>query len=326
MKSLVALCLFIISFSSLLFSQEKKLTAEEYVALYKDIAIKEMNRSGVPASIKLAQGLHESANGNSQVAKNANNHFGLKAQKDWTGDVYLRIDEKGDTTAFRSYKTVEESYIDQSNNFKKKKNYAFLFELAPTDIEGWANGLLKAGYASNPHYPEKLLETIEKYHLHQYDLPQEAVVVVKEEPKKKDTIVVIVEPAGVAPVVVESTTSLFKEYKEGTFKQNDVEYVVANKNESAFSVAENLNIPYRKFLAYNDLDEDAELIDFQYIYLKAKKNSYKGKEKTHKVEKGQSLYMIAQYYGIKLKSLRKLNHLEPGAEPLSGDTLYLKKK
>ncbi len=147
----------------------KPLTTVQYIDRYKTIAIQEMNTYGIPASITLAQGLYESGNGNSDLARVANNHFGVKAGYSWNGKVYYK-DDDNKNDAFRVYGSVEESYRDHSN-FLKKKNYAALFQLDITDYKGWAHGLKKAGYATNPQYPEIIIGIIEKYKLDQYDQP-----------------------------------------------------------------------------------------------------------------------------------------------------------
>lgn len=142
---------------------------ETYINSYKDIAIQEMIRTGVPAAIKLAQGILESQFGESTLAKNANNHFGIKCKTEWTGEkTYQDDDARGE--CFRVYKTAEESYRDHSDFLKNRAHYSFLFKLAPTDITGWAYGLKRAGYATSKTYPEKLLRVIEDYQLHQYTL------------------------------------------------------------------------------------------------------------------------------------------------------------
>jgi len=154
-------------------------TSLQYIERFKGIAIQEMNLYGIPASITLAQGLFESGSGNSELARVANNHFGIKSSRDWTGPVYYKDDDQKNE-AFRVYKIAEDSFRDHSE-FLKKKNYAFLFELEKNDYVGWAQGLKKAGYATNPRYPALLIGIIQKYNLDQYDQPEGAVQKVKRE-------------------------------------------------------------------------------------------------------------------------------------------------
>jgi hypothetical protein len=156
-----------------------KFSGEAYIARYKSIAVSEMNRSGIPASITLAQGLLESGNGNSSLAREANNHFGIKCNSEWKGPTILRDDDRIDD-CFRVYKTAEESFKDHTE-FLKRKRYAFLFELDKNDYEGWARGLKQAGYATNPRYPELLISLVERYDLSQYDRKESKLEKIKRE-------------------------------------------------------------------------------------------------------------------------------------------------
>src|ERR1017187_7325918 len=156
------------------------LTAEQYIQTYKDLAIAEMKRTGIPASITLAQGLLESNSGNSYLAKVANNHFGIKCKTGWEGRS-VKVDDDELQECFRAYDKAEDSYRDHSDFLTTQSRYAELFKLDPTDYKGWANGLKKAGYATNPKYPEKVIENIEKYALYQYDIGNKRVPS-KEEP------------------------------------------------------------------------------------------------------------------------------------------------
>ena len=154
-------------------------TVASYIERFKKIAIKEMDLYGIPASITLAQGLFESGNGNSDLAKIANNHFGIKCTSDWNGKSYYKNDDK-DNDCFRVYNNPEDSYRDHSE-FLKRKRYAALFELDKNDYRGWATGLKQAGYATNPKYPDLLIGVIEKYHLDQFDKPEGEIQKIKRE-------------------------------------------------------------------------------------------------------------------------------------------------
>jgi len=151
----------------------------QYIERFKAIAIQEMNLYGIPASITLAQGLYESGSGNSELAKNANNHFGIKCTSDWKGKSYYK-DDDNKNDCFRVYDRPEDSFRDHSN-FLKRKNYAHLFELDKNDYQGWAYGLKSAGYATNPRYPQLLIGIIQKYNLDQYDRPEGEVQKIKRE-------------------------------------------------------------------------------------------------------------------------------------------------
>ena len=154
-------------------------TSQQYIDRFKTIAIQEMNLYGIPASITLAQGLFESGSGNGELARVANNHFGIKCTSDWTGKGYYK-DDDNKNDCFRVYDTPEESFRDHSK-FLQRKNYAPLFELDKDDYQGWAYGLKKAGYATNPNYPQLLINVIQKYHLDQYDRPEGEVQKIKRE-------------------------------------------------------------------------------------------------------------------------------------------------
>lgn len=165
MKKLALFFCLLIAFAS----QAQKAKGEAYINAYKEIAITEMMRTGVPASITLAQGILESQYGESDLVKGSNNHFGIKCKPEWTGGkIYHDDDAKGE--CFRVYTTAQESFIDHSDFLKTRPHYAFLFKLDPTDFDGWAKGLKKAGYATNPAYPQKLLKVINDFNLQQYSL------------------------------------------------------------------------------------------------------------------------------------------------------------
>lgn len=154
-------------------------TTTSYIAKFKNIAIIEMNKYGIPASITLAQALLESGVGNSDLAKYANNHFGIKCTTDWKGKGYYKDDDQKDD-CFRVYSNPEESFKDHSE-FLKRKRYAALFELDKNDYEGWAKGLKAAGYATNPKYPDLLINIILKNNLQQYDRKEGEIEKIKRE-------------------------------------------------------------------------------------------------------------------------------------------------
>jgi flagellum-specific peptidoglycan hydrolase FlgJ len=154
-------------------------TVISYIDRFKAIAVKEMNLNGVPASVTLAQGLLESGFGNGELARVANNHFGIKCTSDWKGRSYYKDDDRPND-CFRVYNNPEESYRDHSE-FLKRKRYARLFELDKNDYEGWAYGLKEAGYATNPQYPQLIINTIVKYKLDQYDRPEGEIQKIRRE-------------------------------------------------------------------------------------------------------------------------------------------------
>ena len=163
MKKLLIIFSFFISVVAK--SQNK---TEVYISNFKDIAIAEMNQFGIPASITLAQGILESGNGESRLATEGKNHFGIKCHDNWNGETIIEDDdEKGE--CFRKYSKVADSYRDHSLFLTERERYSSLFDLSPTNYKAWAKGLKKAGYATNPKYPSLLIDLIEKYDLSRFD-------------------------------------------------------------------------------------------------------------------------------------------------------------
>ncbi len=179
-----------------------------YIERFKEIAVSEMRRSGIPASITLAQGMLESANGNSLLAREANNHFGIKSHNGWMGKSYI-MDDDAPSERFRVYDSAEDSYHDHSE-FLKRQRYAFLFELDRNDYRGWAHGLKKAGYATNPKYPDLLISLIERYGLQRFDSPESYVAKVEREETVQAQIVVKEkqEEAGTVPVATKAPVAM----------------------------------------------------------------------------------------------------------------------
>ncbi|MDB5001216.1 MAG: hemagglutinin [Mucilaginibacter sp.] len=200
----------------------KSFTSLEYIERFKAIAIQEMNQYGIPASITLAQGLFESGSGNSELAKIANNHFGIKCGSNWTGESYYKDDDNVND-CFRVYNNPEESFRDHSE-FLKKKNYARLFELDKNDFKGWAYGLKAAGYATNPKYPQLLLNIIEKYSLDQYDRPEGEVQKIKRE----DRVLADINN-NIGNPQADSISKISPDNKIYTVKQGDTLYNISKR-------------------------------------------------------------------------------------------------
>ncbi len=223
MKKWILLITVYASMQTMVFAQDLtvKEKTEAYINSYKDLAIEEMLRTGVPASIKLAQGILESKFGESPLAKNANNHFGIKCKTEWTGDkTYQDDDAKGE--CFRVYPSAEQSYKDHSDFLKNRPHYAFLFKLEPTDITGWAYGLKRAGYATSSTYPEKLLRVIEDYKLHQYTMLALAIRDNRNAPIPQQSTTITAEPAKPAPAELKPAEIKEKEDKAPTDKASEI--------------------------------------------------------------------------------------------------------
>ncbi len=267
-----------------------------YIEQYKDIAIKEMHDYKIPASITLAQGILESAAGKSKLAKEANNHFGIKCHRDWDGPKVYHDDDKDDE-CFRKYKHAEESYKDHSLFLVNRSRYQELFKLKMTDYKGWAKGLKKAGYATNKKYPQLLIDLIEKYNLHQYDLV-----------KRSEVDDIDYELFELTPLIL--------------LHKNNIKYIVVEENETLESISEKTEVSVKRLLKYNDLDYDDTISEGQNLYIQPKRS--RGKEKFYTVKEGDTMYSISQTQGIKLKCLYKRNRVPVGYQPKAGTLLVLR--
>jgi len=281
------------------------MSRSEYIEHYKDDAIEEMKANGIPASITLAQGILESGDGNSELARKANNHFGIKCH-DWEGKkVYHDDDKKGE--CFRKYKSVRESFRDHSE-FLKKPRYEALFELKITDYRGWAKGLKKAGYATNPKYPTLLIELIEKNDLSQYDQTQK-----RKKNKKSNTT---------------KTESKVISKRRGShtvkLHPNNIKFIEPKEGDSFEKIAEEFNMGEWQLYKYNDWEKGSPLFTNGILYLQPKRS--KAQEEYHTVVAGESMWDISQQYGIKLKRLYKLNRMSTDQKPETTQKLHLRKK
>lgn len=285
----------------------------EYIKTYKELAIMEMQRTGVPASITLAQGIHESGAGMSKLALASNNHFGIKCKSNWTGES-VRHDDDAKGECFRKYPSPEDSYKDHSDFLKNSQRYASLFTLDPTDYQGWANGLKKAGYATNPQYPQVLIKMIEDYNLQVYTL----IALGKAANADSSAVVAV---ASKEPVIVKPEPSI---YPEGQFRINDTKVVYVRKNVSFLSIARQYNIDLSKIFEFNEIPRSELSEKDQLIYLQRKRKI--GINDSHVVLPGETLQDIAQEEGIRLESLRELNWLKEDQHPAAGERLSLKTK
>ncbi|MEO6868919.1 MAG: glucosaminidase domain-containing protein [Ginsengibacter sp.] len=275
----------------------QRLTPEQYVATYKGLAIREMKRMGVPASITLAQGLLETEGGNSALLMRSNNHFGIKCKSNWTGDSVSHDDDAAGE-CFRVYKNAEDSYRDHSNFLKGSDRYGFLFKLNPADYKGWAYGLKKAGYATNPNYPQILITNIEKYNLQQYSLEALGEVPVFDGSK-------FTNDPEVKMVVADDNNNNNTSNQEISI--NGCKALHASKGTSLLAIATTYNIPLSKLLDINDLQNDGLLAKDQLIFLQKKQT--KGAISLYITGKDESLYDVSQKNGVQLKSLQEFNSL-----------------
>lgn len=327
MQRLVYLLIALLSFTA---GYAQTITIEEYVNTYKEIAIKEMIRTGVPASITLAQGIVETESGNSKLVKKSNNHFGIKCKETWTGPS-VSHDDDAPGECFRKYENPEQSYVDHSDFLRTRKHYNFLFGLDPADYKAWAYGLKKAGYATNPAYPQMLIKYIEKYNLNDYSLialgkkkAEEPILVKTEQPVVVQPTVAV-EPQQQAQtttvVVVEEVKKPVVNYPTGEFKINETKVVYATKGTSFLAIAQQHNVQLKWLFDFNDLKEAEALEKDQLIYLQRKRRV--GANQFHVVSAGETLYDVAQAQGIRLDALMQLNQIPVNKQPAPGQQLYL---
>ncbi len=313
-KGFLAICLCFFGLKG--FAQT--ITAEQYIEMYKDAAIEEMHRSGVPASITLAQGLLETENGNSDLLRRSNNHFGIKCKSNWTGESVTHTDD-APNECFRKYNSARESFADHSNFLKNSARYASLFTLDRTDYKGWAYGLKKAGYATNPKYPVILINNIEKNNLHQYDEAFNgndvafANAMVIDSANQTRTL----EIAPQEPVA----TSLSN---QSNTKFNGLKAVFANAGTSLLAIATRNNISLKKLLSYNDLLQDGLLAEDQWIYLESKNKE--GRQNIYTVIEDETLRDVSQSSGVQLNALIDLNNISPTTLLKKGTVVKLKKE
>lgn len=298
----------------------------DYINNYKKLAMDEMVRTGIPASITLAQGIHETYAGKSELVLKSNNHFGIKCKAYWTGKkVYHDDDARGE--CFRKYDDPALSYRDHSDFLRAGERYAFLFKLDPEDYKGWAMGLKKAGYATNPKYAPIIIRLIEDYNLQQYTdiamgkIPPEAEVVAVN-PKAATEI-----PADISAFVKQQEPMLeiapppVVNYPMGEFTINNTRVIYARQGTSLLAIAQEHEIPLSKLLEYNDMEDGEELTKNQLIYLQRKRRT--GSTDVHIVADGETLHDISQAEAIRLENLLEYNKLQKSVQPAVGEKLYL---
>ncbi|MBQ9285921.1 MAG: glucosaminidase domain-containing protein [Bacteroidaceae bacterium] len=278
-----------------------------YIENYKDMAIDQMQRYRIPASITLAQGLIESGAGQSRLAREAHNHFGIKVGMNWTGPYIVMADDRPDDR-FRKYRTDDESYEDHSRFLRNNQRYRSLFSLSLTDYKGWAHGLKRCGYATNPRYPEMLIGTIERYNLQQFDSYTSGRYHART------------YSAGDA----RSESDFFSQHI--VYRVNKTYMIIANATDTWEKVARETGVSKRKLMKYNERLKNSPLATGDIVYLEKKRSkadkSLKGVP--HVVQPGESLYDIAQHYAVRLKNIYTLNGLSPDYVPQAGDLIWLR--
>jgi hypothetical protein len=278
-----------------------------YIRKYSQLAITEMQYSRIPASVTMAQALLESRFGTSELAVNANNHFGIKCQMEWTGERYTYQDDD-DNTCFRKYNSIEESFRDHSHFLMYRPRYAGLFKLDPNDYTAWAYGLKQAGYATNPNYAPMLLKIIENYRLYLLDstLPQ------------------VDHVNSVNEIQIPMTLQGSGVMQNRVFHRNRIDFTIAKEGDNVEKLTREFNKLRWEIRKYNDIPKDQDVRTGQLVYLQPKRKQAEPGYSMHTVVQGESMHSIAQVYGIRLKYLYKRNMMKPGTEPQPGDEIWLR--
>jgi len=282
---------------------ERVYSRSEYINKYKGEAIKEMNRTGIPASITMSQAILESGDGNSPLAKYANNHFGIKCH-DWQGPTFIQ-DDDSKNECFRKYKNPYQSFKDHSEFLSTRNRYAFLFNLKPTDYVAWAHGLKKAGYATNPKYPQLLIKIIEENNLEELD--RQMTLASKQQQG--------VSQREASPKVVLSAP-------KHSILVNNIKSTVALRGDTPESIAKRLNLAPWQIKKYNDITDNQNFESGSTVFLQPKRR--KSKQRTHIVKKGDTPWSISQKYGIKLERLCYYNSITKYSSLASGNTIKLR--
>lgn len=284
---------------------------EAYILTYKNIAIRQMNEYGIPASIILAQGSLESGNGKSRLAVKAHNHFGIKCHG-WKGATIYHDDDKKNE-CFRKYNSPNESYKDHSEFIRYRERYRFLFNLDIKDYKGWAHGLKAAGYATNPNYATLLIKIIEKYSLFKYDNLSQGL------PTTPDRITQFNK------LLPEKSSNLYSiSLSRPLYTKNGVACIRANKNDTYSSIAKEFGLFRRELLRFNDLSKNRDLTENTIVYIERKKAKGNRELPKHIAEKGETMHNISQKYGIRLKKLLKLNSMNKKSTISQGDIIKLR--
>lgn len=305
--------------SNLMFAQSSDVV-RKYIDTYKNIAIAEEMRTGVPAAITLAQGIHESGAGTSDLVLASNNHFGIKCNG-WTGQTVTHDDDaKGE--CFRKYDDPVESYKDHSDFLKNRSYYTSLFQLDPSDYKAWAYGLKKAGYATNPKYPQILIKLIEDYDLQQYT----SLALNNKFADGGDAVYVKTESDnnGTSEPKIQQAVVKTYNYPASVFKINETKVVFVKKGTALLKVANDNDVSLPKLFEFNDMKPVDISDNDQLIFLQRKRKI--GAEEFHVVQEGETLHDIAQSEGIRLESLLEYNLLKDDMQPAVGEKLNLKWK
>jgi LysM repeat protein len=334
------------------------LNAETYIATYKELAVSEMKRSGVPASITLAQGMIESDYGRSKLAREANNHFGIKCHRDWNGPTIRHHDDKRNE-CFRKYRKPEESFADHSEFLRSGSRYSFLFSLDQTDYKGWARGLKKAGYATNPDYANMLIRKIEEHNLQYFDrmdysagknvavANNDKVTVINKNRTAPEKIREVAAVEAVAAEDVNSVSTKEERLKSSDsagvllpgvplqenieltlpvriMEKNRLQYIVVKDGDTKESIEKEFNLLKWELAKYNDLNPDFIPVPGQLLFLQPKRDKASADNYFYFTVEGDTMYGISQKFGIKLRKLYEMNRMADGEEPAVNEKIWLR--
>lgn len=304
-------------------------TREEYVDRYKHIAVAHMERYGIPASITMAQGILESDCGNSWLSRASNNHFGIKCKRNWTGET-IRYDDDEKGECFRCYPSVEASYRDHAEFLDGQPRYDSLFAYGPTDYRRWARGLKAAGYATAPDYAERLIRIIEESKLFLLDRENGLALYAAGTGRRADEWFAAessVERAACSGTAIDPddySVSIGSRKGYNIRSTNGVHYIVARDGERFEGIARDLRISARNLRRFNEVAASAQPVAGETVYLGRKKRRWEGETTLHTVGEGETLWSLAQSYGVRSRSLRRMNRLAAGEELRPGATLRIR--
>ena len=300
---------------------------QAYISKYKQIALEQERMYGIPASITLAQGILESGAGKSELTRNSNNHFGIKALGGWTGKIYLAWDDETEKSRFRCYDSADESFKDHSEFLKNNSRYRDLFDKSVYDYRGWANGLQRAGYATATNYAKALIGYIDAYQLYEVNGG------VKLRAGKTITIVRTITKEELLEMkdlqlddseISEEQESVTNTIQKYAVEINDIRCTILYPGETLSSIAMKYDISKAKLLDFNETTSEEDLKEGDIIFLDKKKNKYQGAQDYYRVKDGDTLYGISQQFGIKIASLTKMNHKNLFSDLSVGEKLILK--
>lgn len=320
------LLVFFLFYSSFWVFAQSPTQIQTYIDQYKSLALEQERLYGIPAPVTLAQGIIESTAGQSELATNANNHFGIKALGNWSGEIYQAWDDEPVKSKFRVYASANESFEDHSQLIKNNSRYQSLFNFSVFDYRSWANGLQKAGYATAQNYAKALIGYIDAYQLYTINGG------VKLKPGKKKVItktVTVEELVKDGEVLDDSETSeeeeeLISICQKFVVDINDVRCTILYPGETLSSIALKYDIPKHRLLEFNEIKDESVLHEGDIVYLQKKKKKYHGAQDYYRVQAGENLFDIAQRFGIRTESLAKMNHKDLFSELKEGEKLRLK--